>query len=447
MLRGFDVSGYQAGIGIAAMEADFVIVKATEGTAYVNPDYRRQADEALASGKLLGCYHYAYGSHSPGSAADEARHFLERFAPYRGRAIPVLDWEAEAQSLPVSWALEWLEAVEAETGATPWFYAYASYLNSRDHSAISRFPLWMASYLSRYAGGGYVDGPENIWPTGSWDGMVAYQYTSEGRLDGYGGNLDLDVFYGSRGDWIRMQGGAMGSIERMVQHAVGIAQDDSHGYSWADRWNVDRDCSSLMYDSADAAGYPVGRGPDRTRYTGTMPDDFQAAGFTLHAYGSVDLRRGDILLRDPWGDGGHTEMYVGGGMTVGAHSSETGGVYGQPGDQTGNEISVAPLWGSWEWVLRPPEGGESEDDMGIYDAHESVAGDGSVGSPSDRIDYIDMRVNQLVQPHESAAGDGKKDGIRDQVDYIDKRVKAMSEDVAQIKKQLGSVLKLLRKGA
>ena len=49
-------------------------------------------------------------------------------------------------------------------------------------------------------------------------------------------------------------------------------------------------------------------------------------------------------------------MYIGNGQCVGAHSSETGGVYGQPGDQTGNEISIMAMWGSWDYVLRPPEG-------------------------------------------------------------------------------------------
>lgn len=146
----------------------------------------------------------------------------------------------------------------------------------------------------------------------------------------------------------------MGKIRAMIDHAVAIANDDSHGYSWADRWNVDRDCSSLMYDSADAAGCPVGRGPDKTRYTGTMIDDFTSCGFTLYNYGDVDLRPGDILLRDPWGSGGHTEMYIGDGLCVGAHIAETGGVYGEPGDQTGDEISVTPNYGNWWYILRPP---------------------------------------------------------------------------------------------
>ena len=56
-----------------------------------------------------------------------------------------------------------------------------------------------------------------------------------------------------------------------------------------------------------------------------------------------DLVRGDIVLfeGDPAAGTGHVELYLGDGMLVGAHINEFGGVAGgQPGDQTGNEIST-----------------------------------------------------------------------------------------------------------
>jgi len=356
MLRVVDISAWQAGINPAALDCDAVIVKATGGAGYVNPYMEEHANVTLDSGKLLSFYHFANddGWHSP---REEAEHFLSHVRAFSGRFIPILDWEGEATSNGQEWALEWLQIVASELGCTPMFYGYAGNINSSDYSQLSTYPLWMASYLFRYNEAGWVDDPVNTWNTGDWPRMTMYQYTSTGRIDGYDGHLDLSVFYGDVDDWNALIGGDgvdNSRIEAMVEHAIAIANDDSHGYSWADRWNVDRDCSSLMYDSADAAGYPVGRGADRTRYTGTMIDDFTAAGFTKYDYGSVDLQRGDILLRDPWGSGGHTEMYIGDGMCVGAHSAEDGGVYGQPGDQTGNEISITPNYGNWQFVLRPP---------------------------------------------------------------------------------------------
>lgn len=151
----------------------------------------------------------------------------------------------------------------------------------------------------------------------------------------------------------------MGKREDMVALAVGVANDDSHGYSQRRRWpwqGTDFDCSSLMYWSANQAGYDV----PQSGYTGTMLEDFRAAGFTAVPWdGNIwDCTPGDILLA--YNDyRQHTEMYVGDGNNVGAHIAETGDIDGAPGDQTGNEISVAPNWGDWDWVLIPPDSDSS----------------------------------------------------------------------------------------
>lgn len=368
MLRAVDIASHQAGIDVSSLDCDIVIVKVTGGTYHENPYWREWADAVLASGKLLGLYHYARDLNGDWMPPDaEAHYFLDRAGDYAGRFVPILDWEKEAYAYDAGWIGEWLDIVARETGSTPMFYAGGEDVKNRDFSGITMYPLWLASYLFRYQGAGWIDDPDCIYGPGDWDWITMYQYTSTGDIWGYDGDLDLSVFYGDSDDWKRLQGGKMGSIEKMVQHAIDIANDDSHGYSWADRWDIDRDCSSLMYDSADAGGYPVGRGPDKTRYTGTMPQDFANAGFEFLEYGAVEPFRGCIFLRDPWGAGGHTEMYIGNGMTVGAHIAETGGVYGEPGDQTGYEISITPDPGGWDYILVPRENG---DDMSARDVWE-----------------------------------------------------------------------------
>lgn len=152
---------------------------------------------------------------------------------------------------------------------------------------------------------------------------------------------------------------SMGRRERMIELALEIAADDSHGYSQRRRWpweGSDFDCSSLMYWCANQAGYDV----PQWGYTGTMLADFTAAGFSAAAWdGNIwDCEPGDILLAHN-DSRQHTEMYVGDGLNVGAHIAETGDVDGAPGDQTGNEISVAPNWGWWDYVLTPPDDGSS----------------------------------------------------------------------------------------
>lgn len=223
-LKGIDINmPYQAGIDISATDADFVIVKVTGGTHYENSMWREWADETLASGKLLALYHYAVEGEDDPDASEEAEYFLRRVMDYKGKFIPVLDWEADAKELPPSWAKEWLDIVASRTGATPWFYAEAGHINEKDYSEINDYPLWMASYLYRYFGAGFIDDPDNIWTTGAWDHMVAYQYTSTGDIDGYDGNIDLSVFYGDEAYWKRFCGEPTGQVPGEPKNDAGVS--------------------------------------------------------------------------------------------------------------------------------------------------------------------------------------------------------------------------------
>ena len=90
---------------------------------------------------MLGLYHFAYETGCHGTAQAEAKCFLDATKDYVGKFIPILDWENDALSLPVSWAKEWLDTVAKKTGTTPIFYAYASNVNATNYSLISKYPL------------------------------------------------------------------------------------------------------------------------------------------------------------------------------------------------------------------------------------------------------------------------------------------------------------------
>lgn len=135
----------QEDLVVSAMEScDFVIVKATGGAGYSNECFRRHADETLAAGKLLGCYHYARDRGYEGTA--EADHFINAFKPYIGKAIPFLDWEADALNLGLSWAKKWLDRVRDKTGVTPGIYTSKSVCFAYDWSGVAKaYPLWVVS--------------------------------------------------------------------------------------------------------------------------------------------------------------------------------------------------------------------------------------------------------------------------------------------------------------
>lgn len=148
-------------------------------------------------------------------------------------------------------------------------------------------------------------------------------------------------------------------IESACIWAVNIAADDSHGYSQAAgvRWGKpDYDCSSLVisaYIQADKENQltPI----KNATYTGNMLRYFKEAGFTAYKYyAGFNFKRGDILLNEVH----HTALVLGNGTApqiVHASISETGGITGKAGDQTGKEICTRTFYNyskGWNFVLR-----------------------------------------------------------------------------------------------
>nr|DAY26425.1 MAG TPA: hypothetical protein [Caudoviricetes sp.] len=223
--HGIDISSHQGGLNIAAIWADFVIVKVTEGTGYENPFWRSQAEATLAAGKRLGLYHFANDE----DAGEQARYFLDRAKAHAGRATFWLDWEADAVGLGPGPALAFLNQVAAETGSTPGFYTYQNVLNSYDWSAVAaRFPLWVAGGpdYSDY-GQAYSDPPIPNVPY--WGGgALVHQYTEDGYLPGYNAHLDLDRLR-DRSAWDRMIGG--GQVTASAP-AAPVAQASPYTGKW-----------------------------------------------------------------------------------------------------------------------------------------------------------------------------------------------------------------------
>ena len=129
--------------------------------------------------------------------------------------------------------------------------------------------------------------------------------------------------------------------------AVGIANDNSHGYSQNTRWgNPNYDCSSLVISAYENAGIRLkDAGATRTK---NMKDAFVQCGFEWIKGDpnktGLTLQPGDVLLKI----GKHTEMYYGDGMNVGAHSNYDN----RNGDSSGNEINIGKSSREWDGVLR-----------------------------------------------------------------------------------------------
>lgn len=283
-LNGIDISSYQEGIDLYAVPADFVIVKATQGCGYVNPDFERQAQSALAAGKLLGIYHYAATNYGGGDPEAEAEFFLSKFSKYHGYAVPVLDWESiqnDKVGEMFSWCEPWCKKVEGATGVKPLIYIQQSYMQYFEGCG---YGLWVAQYATNDDVWGYQDHP---WNEGAYDCLVR-QYTSCGRLEGWDGRLDLNKFYGDRQDWVAMCGG---SADDVSDGTAEPATDD------------------VLVLAAQAAAGMYGNGENRKSALGDLYEAVQSEVNVL--VGASDDELADLVIAGKYGTGEYRKTVLG----------------------------------------------------------------------------------------------------------------------------------------
>lgn len=204
-LNFYDISNNQGDINNGLVPGDAVIIKATEGIGYTDPDCDANFQQAKAAGKLLGVYHFARPDGNP-NGADEADWYVSQVKGYLNEAVLVLDWET-GNTGNVAWAKAFLDRVTALTGIRPWIYMSQSVANSHDWSSVwGSYALWVAAYGTNQAHNGYTPST-NISANGNWN-IAAWQYTSNGHLPGWGSALDLNVFYGDANVWHKFAGKA-----------------------------------------------------------------------------------------------------------------------------------------------------------------------------------------------------------------------------------------------
>ena len=217
MMNGIDIASHQTGIDLSKVPCDFVIAKATGGTGYVSPDFKRQIEQALAEGKCVGAYHFALDGFTGTTPEREAQHFLNVVEPYLGKVILALDWEAKAVKLGSDWAKRWLDYVYEKTGIRALIYMSKGTANSKVWAGVAKdHPLWVAQYAistdKNYQPGytpvrGYLSDPPGNKSVGPWgENITIRQYTSMGFLDGYPRRLDLNIAYIDRAGWDKLCG-------------------------------------------------------------------------------------------------------------------------------------------------------------------------------------------------------------------------------------------------
>lgn len=153
---------------------DITMVKATQGTSYVNPYCDKDYQAAKKKGKLLGFYHYCGG----GSAKAEAQYFYKNTKNYVGEAVPAVDWESyqNASWGDSNYVRQFVDEYHNLSGVWPLIYVQSSALNQvANCSKICG--LWVACYPSMNWKSWSI--PKMNVPTSPWKTYTIWQFTGD----------------------------------------------------------------------------------------------------------------------------------------------------------------------------------------------------------------------------------------------------------------------------
>lgn len=192
-IRGIDISHHQGKIDwdklrnamIKGTPIRFVLIKATEGTTYIDENFSENFYQARENGFIRGAYHF-WSNRS--SAKAQAYYFLSKVQLEPGDLPPILDVEHKPADMSVKdfqqAVLCWLHIVEDHYHVKPILYTYYKFKDKYlSDDRFDGYPYWIAHY--------YVQKME--YP-GQWK---FWQHTDAGKLPGINGYVDLNIYNGS----------------------------------------------------------------------------------------------------------------------------------------------------------------------------------------------------------------------------------------------------------
>jgi len=184
--QGIDVSHYQGHIKwervSASKDIQFVYVKATEGSGFVDDCYLRNLYGAKRAGIPVGVYHFFRPNVS---ALTQLENFRTNVDPRQQDLIPIVDVEKRGKGSLAQFQgrlKAFLDGVERMFGVKPIVYTgvnfYAKYLAGR----FTGYRFMVARYAEEFPGL-CDDVPILLW-----------QYTCTSSVDGIRGHVDRSVF-------------------------------------------------------------------------------------------------------------------------------------------------------------------------------------------------------------------------------------------------------------
>lgn len=202
-----DISSWQVGLDLNTLFAknpklDGVVVKTTGGATYYQLGCDDWIRQLIKMKKPFGFYHFLNDDGKSSGAVKEAEFFVNKCKDYFGIGVPFVDYEGNGLKCGTGYLKTFMDKVFELTGIKMVVYCSLSVVQSGNFKAIADagYGLWLA----QYANNKFTGFQDNPWQKGSvapFNFYMMLQYSSNGRLNGWNKNLDLDKFYGDLDAW------------------------------------------------------------------------------------------------------------------------------------------------------------------------------------------------------------------------------------------------------
>jgi lysozyme len=211
---GIDISHHQdLGLDLAAARRDgieFVFIKATQGSSFVDSEFTHNLGEARAAGLLTAAYHYVTAS---ATAAAQAAN-ISRVVP---QDVPVIP-DVEDGSGNLDLTRDIVGRLQRAGYVVPLLYLPRWYWNRLGSPPLGGLPpLWSSRYPDNQVGlllEEWADVPAHYWDGYGGLPVAVLQFTSSARIAGHQ-PLDANAFMGTR-----QQLGTLLGYDRQEDHPV-----------------------------------------------------------------------------------------------------------------------------------------------------------------------------------------------------------------------------------
>ncbi|MDG1146868.1 MAG: GH25 family lysozyme [Crocinitomicaceae bacterium] len=181
---GIDVSHHQDIIDWELFNQDtdslikFVYCKATEGTHFLDPQWKSNRKQLTALNITHGAYHFFNPKANP---TTQAKYFLRNYTCKQSDLPPVLDAETEGNSTIelIKHMKTWLKYIEHATGKRPIIYTSYHFYNTKFKNAFEGYKFWIANYSNT---------PNRV----KHKNIIHWQYSDCGQIPGIKNKVDLN---------------------------------------------------------------------------------------------------------------------------------------------------------------------------------------------------------------------------------------------------------------